>query len=269
MQQKGPAIALTIIMLTMFGCNLLTQQGTETQAPEAGGAPFETVQTEPAQAENPDQGLCANPYYPVRPGATWTYTGTGSLASDYSFTDTITDVRTDGFTLTSQFDELTRTQEWACTPEGLASLTFGGGPAAGINVNEMQFDLTTSNVQGIILPQTINAGDQWSYSLDFEGTMDVTGASANATGTAHYDFTALGEESLTVPAGTFNAMKIKAVLTLNIKVSYAGTETPVSLTSTTDIWFVPGVGWVKAISTGQFMGQQTDDTIELQSYNIP
>jgi len=72
-------------------------------------------------------GVCANDYYPVREGATWSYKSTGSMAGDYSFTDTITSVQDNGFTLTSQFGSLTRTQEWACDEDGLKALELGGG----------------------------------------------------------------------------------------------------------------------------------------------
>ena len=151
-------IGLTL-MLILPACNLNASE-TETPTPIPAATP--------TQAQEPE-GLCANPLFPVKLGATWTYAGTGSVAGDYGFTDTITDVREDGFSLTSQFDDLTRTQEWNCKPEGLAALTFGGGAAGGVFANGIQMDLNTSNVQGVNLPKTVNAGDQWPYSLDFEG----------------------------------------------------------------------------------------------------
>lgn len=246
------------LMMILQACNLNTLQGTETPIPTST----------PTQVQEPE-GLCANPLFPVKLGATWTYSGMGSSAGDYSFTDTITDVREDGFTLASQFDGLTRTQEWACKPEGLASLTFGGGAAGGIITNGVQMELTTSNVQGINLPKTVNAGDQWPYSLDFEGSMQLSDAPVGAQGTATFDFNAVGVESVTVPAGTFNAMKIHVNMVLDMKITLSGFTTPVTFTSPADMWFAPGVGWVKAVSSGDLMGTSFDETIELQSYTIP
>jgi len=251
-------IGLTL-MLILQACNLSTPGG-ETPVPIPTATTTQVQET---------QGLCANPLFPVKLGATWTYSGTGSTAGDYSFTDTITDVREDGFTLTSQFDDLTRTQEWACKPEGLAALTFGGGAAGGIFANGIQMDLNTSNVQGVNLPKTVNAGDQWPYSLDFEGDMQLSGTQANAQGTATFTFTAIGQESVTVPAGTFDAMKIHADMVLDMQLSLSGITTPVTFASPTDLWFASGVGWVKATSTGELMGSSFNETIELQSYNIP
>lgn len=254
------AIAIGLVMmLTLQACNLNT--------PEIG-TPVPTPTIAPTQVQE-SEGLCANPLFPVKLGATWTYAGTGSFAGDYSFTDTITAVREDGFSLNTQFDDLARTQEWTCKPEGLASLTFGGGAAGGIFANGMQMELTTSNVQGVNLPKMVTVGDQWTYSLDFEGEMQISDTPAQAQGSATFAFSAAGEESVTVPAGTFNAMKIHTDMTLTMQITFSGITTPVTFTSPTDLWFAPGVGWVKAASTGDLLGTPLNETIELQSYNIP
>jgi hypothetical protein len=256
-------VLLTLLLaLVIQACNREIRQPTEQPTPEP-------TPTETAQPQVEDLGPCSNPLYPVKPGATWTYKSAGSLSGDYSFTDTITALRDDGFTLTSQFENLSIAQEWACKPEGLASLTFGGGIAAGISTSGVKMDLTTTNVQGVILPKAVNPGDQWPYSLDFEGSMEYSGASADTQGTASFTFNALGEESVTVPAGTFNAMKIHVDLTLDMQVTYSGFNTPAVFTTSSDVWFAPGVGWVKATSSGEVLGTAYNETIELQSYNIP
>jgi len=246
------------LMMILQACNINTPQGPETPIPTST----------PTLVQEPE-GLCANPLFPVKLGATWTYSGTSNSAGNYSFTDTITDVRGDGFTLNSQFNELTRTQEWACKPEGLASLTFGGGAAGSVIASGVQMELTTSNVQGINLPKTVNAGDQWPYSLDFEGSMQLSDTPVDAQGTATFDFNAIGEESVTVPAGTFNAMKIHVNMVLDMQITLSGFTTPITFTSPTDMWFAPSVGWIKSVSSGELMGTSFDETIELQSYTIP
>ena len=174
------------------------------------------------------EGLCANAYYPVREGATWNYQSTGSPAGEYGFTDTITSVREDAFTLTSQFGDLTRTQEWACKPEGLVALQLGGPSAATLNSQDMQLNLEVKNVSGVTFPSTIAPGQQWQHNLDFEGKMDTAGQEGAATGNAQSSFNAVGNESVTVPAGTFDALKIQIDSTLNINVSFQGVSLPVT-----------------------------------------
>lgn len=241
-------------------------------SPQATGT--DTATEAPATAEGTGvpvtgEGLCANAYYPIREGATWTYQSAGGNTGGYSFTDTITSARDDGFTLSTQIAGLTQTQEWNCTSEGLVALQFGGAPAAMLTSQAMQLGLQVNNVTGITFPKNIQPADQWSHSLDFEGNVTLSGNQANATGNAQTSFNAIGMESVTVPAGTFDAMKIQADTVLDMNASYAGLSVPVSFSATYTYWFVQGVGWVKASGTGSLAGKSFSETIELQSYNIP
>jgi len=215
------------------------------------------------------EGLCANPYYPIREGASWSYKSTGSPAGDYSFTDTITSVREDGFTITSHLDDLTRTQEWACRPEGLVALQLGGPAAATLNTQDMQLNLTFNNISGVTFPREITAGNEWQHMLEFEGDLESTGTSAEAAGTAESTFSALGTESVTVPAGTFDAMRVEVESTITINATYQGISMPAAFSGTYTFWFAQGVGWVKASGIGEVIGTSFTETIELQSYSIP
>src|SRR6266508_5721324 len=133
-------ISLVLLLIFLTACSkanetstsapVSTQESISTAAPLATESPVSTGGGMPVAGS----GQCANAYYPVREGATWTYASTGSPAGNYGFTDTISSVRDDGFTLTSQFGELTRTQEWACKPEGLVALQLGGGALSSQNL---------------------------------------------------------------------------------------------------------------------------------------
>ncbi len=253
--------------IIIIGCNLgkvvptATPQASSTEAPTA--AP--TVATEAPTSPSNTSTQCDNQYYPVRQGATWSYTSTGGPTGTYSYTDSISAVRADGFTLTSQFKNLTRTQEWACKPEGLVALELGGAALAAQN---LKLQLDTQNATGITFPAKINPGDEWDYALDFAGTMDVSGNSGKATGNDKVHFKALGVESVTVQAGTFDAMKIQADTTLNVTVNI-GLTVPVIFTSSYTYWYAPNVGEVKASGKGSIATQSFSETIELQSYKVP
>jgi len=240
----------------------------ETAVGESGSGDESVMVTEePLPTE--ESGLCANAYYPVREGATWNYTITSDFAGDQNWTDTISSVRDDGFTLTSVYDELTRTQEWACKPEGLLALQMGGGPAGTLTMSAAQLTVETQNVTGVTYPAELSAGSQWSQSHEFMGTMDIAGQAAEAEGNEQADFTAIGVESVTVPAGTFDAMKVEVQTTININSTFQGVTIPVTFTGTTTSWYAHGVGWVKSVSTGEFGGITSSETTELQSYSIP
>jgi hypothetical protein len=229
-----------------------------------------TATLEGAQSNPPaGGGLCANAYYPVRQGATWNYTSRGGPAGEYSFADTITAVHEDGFTLSTQIGDLTRTQEWTCSAEGLAALQLGGAPAAMLNAQNVQMNLNVTNASGVTFPSQINAGDQWQQNVDFTGNVTMMNEEAEAEGNAQMNFNAVGTESVTVPAGTFEALKVETNVTLNISASFAGITLPVTFSGDYTYWFAQGVGWVKATGTGNVLGNSFTETTELQSYNIP
>jgi len=271
MEQKKIRITVTpigvlLIIIFLAACsaptNTLEPQATET-------ATATGVVTETASAPVTGQGLCANTYYPVREGATWSYQSAGGPAGEYSFTDTITSVREDGFTLSTQIGDLTRMQEWTCSAEGLAALQLGGAPAAMLNAQNIQLNLAITNASGVTFPSAMNAGDQWQQDLDVEGNVSVANEEGAATGNAQMIFNAIGNESVTVPAGTFEALKIQIDTTMNVNVTYSGLSLPVAFTGSHTYWFMQGVGWVKATGTGSVMGSSFSETMELQSYNIP
>jgi hypothetical protein len=239
----------------------------ETTAPENAAPQGVTEEAPPPATDAPSSGTgqCANPYYPVREGATWSYQGTSSLTEPYTFTDTISSVRADGFTLTTEFDGLTRTQEWACKPEGILAIEMGGG----LTTSQTNLTVETQSASGVTFPAEIEAGDTWSHSIQFTGTMDIAGQSGEAEGSTQSDFTALGVESVAVPAGTFEAMKVQVQTTFEATVNFQGLSIPVTLTTTTISWYAEGVGWLKSDSSGDFMGQAYTDTIELGSYSLP
>src|SRR5215211_9555298 len=152
-QLRITPIGVVLVLLFLAACSTppVPPQETQTiptaQVPATGPAePTATVEGSTATA---GQGLCTNVYYPVQPGATWTYKSTGGPAGEYSFTDTITSIREDGFTLSTQIGDMTRTQEWTCSAEGLTALQLGGAPAAMLNSQEIEMSLDVSNVTGV------------------------------------------------------------------------------------------------------------------------
>src|SRR5512133_1953057 len=105
-----------LVLIFIVSCSLATAAPTATLQAASTEVPTSAVTfTIEAPTSTPNAaGQCENQYYPVRPGATWSYTSSGGPTGAYHYTDSITAVRSDGFTLTSQFNNLTRTQEWAC-----------------------------------------------------------------------------------------------------------------------------------------------------------
>ncbi len=274
---RNIAIACLFIFITACSKANLTAVPIQTLIPTATQAP---TSTEAPQATEPSvsagggmpvagAGLCANAYYPVREGATWTYSSTGGPAGGRGFVDTVTSVREDGFTLTSKYGDLTRTQEWSCTPQGLVALQLGGAALSIFEPDTMQVKLDVSHVSGITFPNEIKPGDAWQHALDFSGKITMRGHETDAKGEAQSSFTAVGYETVTVPAGTFDALKIHVDTTFDLTSNFSGVSLPFTFTTPYDYWFVQGVGWVKASGKGTVDDDSFTETIELQSYNIP
>ena len=266
-------ISVLLIITFLAACSTPPVSPTNTQSIEtettATISAAEATATLEGSTPVAGQGLCANIYYPVRQGATWSYKSTGGPAGEYSFTDTITSVRENGFTLSTQIGDLTRTQEWTCTAEGLSALQLGGAPAAMLNSQNIQLNLDISNATGVTFPSQINPGDQWQQTMNVTGNVTMMNEEADASGTAQMNFSAIGNESVTVPAGTFDALKVAVNVALNVDATYEGITLPVSFSGEYTYWFAPGVGWVKSSGTGNVLGSSFSDTTELQSYSIP
>ena len=106
--------------------------------------------------------------------------------------------------------------------------------------------------------------------LDFGSDMDQDGVNEKAD--AQGDSTVVGQESVTVPAGTFNdAVKIEARMRMKIRLS--GAKQTVTGTDVMAAWFVKGVGLVKyterqELSPLRDRGVITEISEELESYEI-
>lgn len=214
-------------------------------------------------------GLCDNLFLPVKQGATWMYYSVGGPNGDFAYSDTISEVREDGFVLSSQFQTHTLTQEWACIPEGLQALQLGGGTTASISMQNMIAEFKTLKVAGISLPKVITPGLQWKYDISMEGSVAMPGEQTQSSGTFSLTMQEQGRESITVPAGTFEAEKLQATFTALIDVDFQGSPVPYAINGSSIIWYAPNIGYIKSIENIDFSGTTFTSTTELQTYNIP
>jgi hypothetical protein len=106
--------------------------------------------------------------------------------------------------------------------------------------------------------------------LDFGTDMDQDGVNEKAD--AQGDSTVMGQESVTVPAGTFkDAVKVEARMYMQIHLS--GTNRTALGTDVMTAWFVQGVGLVKYVERQELSpledrGVVTEIMEELESYEI-
>lgn len=236
---------------------------------ESSDVPLPNTAPAGESAQNIANEYCDNPLFPVKSNASWTYSSKGGPNGDFSYTDTITEIHSGGFVLASQFPALTLTQEWLCTPEGYIAQQLGGGTTASVSMQNMITDFKTLQVSGLSLPRVITPGMQWQYILTMKGTVAMPGEQTQSPGSFSLDMQEVGSESITIPAGTFQATKIQAAFNANIDVDFQGSLVRYTINGSSILWYAPGVGFIKSIENIDFSGTTFTSTTELQSYIIP
>jgi hypothetical protein len=273
MMSTNRIIFVIVICVATFSLLACSPGSTSTQPPEAtGNIPPLATETQAISEVPTDTPVpapvahaCANLYMPIVPGATWNYKLIGPISD--TFTHTILSMESNSFVEQDIFATgVTRQGTWNCEDGNMIALDPPSGASANVSTeNNVSVDFETKDLSGVTIPATINAGDTWSQSLTLEGTQTINGTAFPASNQLTSDCKAIGIESVTVEAGTFNAMRVECQTTMNISISMGDTPIQSTLNLTGTNWYVENIGLVKTLTTG--MG--FDSTTELVSYNIP
>jgi hypothetical protein len=205
---------------------------------------------------------CENPYLPVRLGATWDYQLIHETTD--TFTRSVIEVTADGFVDQDEFAAgAVRQGRWQCKDGNLIYLT--PGPVAGsVFAGEMQTDVTLESNEGFYHPADLRPGQTWHQKTVFRGQSTLEGEIVVETRTeANYACRAEDFETITVPAGTFDALRVTCEVYFTTSVA-EGMTFEIEEQSTQ--WLARGVGMVKSV--GQTEGAPPN-TIELLSYRLP
>ena len=259
-------LASTALLVSMLACNIGVPAPTDSDAAptQETGDPQTGPVTEAATENAPAGSACSNPYLPIIAGANWNYNLNGP--ENDTFTRSILAVNADGFTDQDVFGVgVTRQGEWKCENGNLVALNPSGGGSASITAEGTTVDFQTTALEGVTIPASINPGDTWSQSLKLEGTQTINGEAFPASNQTTQNCTAAGVESVTVPAGTFEAMRVDCKVDITVSLEMAGTPLTTTISINNTNWYAPNVGLVKTIS----LGSGLDSTTELTSYSIP
>jgi len=210
------------------------------------------------------QTACDHPYFPMRPGATWTY---DFLSAEYSgqytmVIDSVTGDRESAqATMTANFAELVITYNWTCTRAGgVQSFDYAMGGATGGG-------LAASNITGegyfLIPADQLVTNASWTYSSAGEMTMDISGQSLSGSTTSNTTHTVAGVGGSYDYQGA-TLTDVVVILSEQItSVSMAGIETP-GVETTSTLEFARGIGLISSASGGEYPSSMT-----LVSHNIP
>jgi hypothetical protein len=230
-----------------------------------GAQPAATPTPLPSATPTPTVTACTNPYYPVVEGAQWTYSLSGITSG--SFKHSIIAVRPDGFTDQDVFDSgATRTGEWKCEDGALSALSPAESLSAMIQTEGMTASYTTTSSTGVTLPAIITPGTAWTQEFTVEGTQTVSGQDLSGTGDVTYSCTAGDTETVSVPAGAFEAVRVGCQINGTISVNMLGLAVPTELTSVATMWYARGIGMVKTENEISGIGHTS---IQLTAFSLP
>lgn len=261
MHKTSYLIVITLLGFTLTACNIGLTPPPETISTENTTS---STSTEALLAGSDPSGVCANPLLPVKVGATWNYKLTGPLAD--TFTRSILSVDGSSFTDQDVFGAgVTRQGKWNCDNGNLIALNPSSGASASVTATNMEVDFQTTEFSGVTLPAAVHAGDTWSQTATLEGVESINGTDIPAKNQFMNTCTAIGPESVTVEAGTFEATRFDCQTDINITITMNGQDVQAPLKFTSSNWYVENIGMVKTLVVGDGL----DSTIELVSYNIP
>ncbi|MBF8281530.1 MAG: FecR protein [Anaerolineales bacterium] len=206
---------------------------------------------------------CDHPYFPVRPGATWTYSTEGGPMT-WTVTGVSGDTTSASADMTADFSgQVTSNWHWQCDAGGLVSYEFGN--LFGASVGQIaSYQLISSS--GTFLPPAdlLAPGYSWSNVYELEMTITVPGAPEGMSGTiaSSVQYTVTGAEPVTVGDQTYDGLQVSQSGTFTMEFQVPGAPTqPTTVEFSGTIVFAKGVGIVRTTS-------ESGNT-ELTSFSIP
>jgi hypothetical protein len=166
-----------------------------------------------------------------------------------------------GATITISVAGFSFDTHWTCTSGGVASYDFHlGASDFGADVT-----LDVTDTSGTWLPpaEELTPGASWSNSYTTHVTSAAGGVSIDFTSVTNDSFSVVGAETISVPAGTFDAVRVDSTGTTTTSGSI---PIPIAPTSTQfSYWFAEGVGIVRYTYSGEGFSGGGD----LTGYSVP
>jgi hypothetical protein len=213
---------------------------------------------------------CYHPYLLIAEGVSRTYdTPEGETRQ------TITDVNPDGFMmLTTNSDGEQIESSWTCGQDGIAGYSldaFFADVLAGFGGSYWDVE-----VNGTMLPADVSAGDSWQAVVTITVGIQQGGVDSKNIIVLTTDFTAVGDEKVSTPAGTFTALRIDHTTngenTLIVEGDGANlTQHLATIEASGSDWYAPCIGKVRAETRSTVTGIadiQHESREELASISI-
>ena len=233
------------------------------------GTPAESVSASPTPPDDSSvsptpslSGVCANQYFPVLADASWTYERV-SVGKTTQIRQKFERILDSGFTVLMLLPGGGERDVWTCSEAGLANVEqYVTGPGgAPLPPGDVQFRHFRSH--GVSVPADLHVGSSWNQVVTSEARFTLKGNRYREKQVVTTKFEAVGEETVTTPAGTFQALKVEITSRTHKTEPRLGVNLNHVTVSTQ--WWAAGVGVVRMIvDTGS--GSPTE--IVLQMHDI-
>lgn len=212
---------------------------------------------------------CDHPYFPMRSGASWTYT-TSSGTMTWSITSVTGDTNSAAAVMIADISTtsggITVTYNWQCDAGGLNSYDFG-------QLSTSQFGQIASyelgDHSGTFLPpaDVLVPGYSWTNTYTMKMSFTAPGAENMAGTTSVSDtYSVTGAEPVTFGGQTYDGLQISESGSTDTQITLSGVEAPAThIDSTGAFVLARGVGIVHWTSTSA----GSTNTTDLVSFNVP
>ncbi|MEO5927306.1 MAG: hypothetical protein ABIO72_01255 [Patescibacteria group bacterium] len=183
---------------------------------------------------------CFNLYYPLKAGSTIEYKmSSGNPLSIHVAEHTKDSIKLD-YTFTVKGQQSTMTNELVCDNGNIHGKGFFDFAS---RLSGLDISYETLKMEGEVLPSDLTVGRAWT--LDTEVVVHTNDARMQAIlegkhQTTHIESKVVGEEDVTVAAGTFHALKIEQTIMVDTGIQAA------KVTTTGMAWYVKDIGLVKS-----------------------
>ncbi|MBD3251734.1 hypothetical protein GF380_04770 [Candidatus Uhrbacteria bacterium] len=197
---------------------------------------------------------CDHAYFPLREGYSVTFASPVEGFGDAGYTMTVTDSSDHTATLDYDFTQgdTIFNQELECKDGQIRALSYFNGAGA------VSFDVETVSAEGEILPADLGPGKEWTstYEIVMKSTdPNMPESLRNFNASVTMQRKALGEEEVTVPAGTYTALQVETVVDFAME-----TEFPIDFGYEGTEYWVKGVGLVKSVA-GEIQSEAVSITL--------
>lgn len=238
------AVAVGIASLALVGAGCGRPAAAPAAVPPSPPTPAAAPSPSAAAPSDLTGAGCRHPYYPLQNGYEIDYHTTAATPFDYQMK--VSDVTADSARLTLSFSQprpFSVAQDVSCTDGAIRAKGFldVGGAMGGAVKTE------TKSVEGDLMPKTLTVGATWTTKYEtvvsYEGIKLPPGMKSEFAGEVTVVNRVVAAEKVTVPAGTFDAVKVQ--VDTSSSSTMPGSPTPTVTKTTAYQWWVLGVGLVK------------------------